>query len=97
MAKVTSKLQVTLPKVIADQYGISPGDDIAWVPAGDAIRVVPPSAATPRLRLEERLRLFDQATDRQRRRQAGRRKGKESADRGWTREELYDRGNRGRG
>ena len=38
---MTSKLQVTIPKVIADQYGIHPGDDIAWIAAGDAVRVVP--------------------------------------------------------
>ena len=31
MAKVTSKLQVTLPKALADQYGIEPGDEIGWV------------------------------------------------------------------
>ena len=92
MAKVTSKLQVTLPKAVADRYGIHPGDDIEWVPSGEAIRVIPPSARAPKLDLETRLRLFDQATERQRRRQARRRKGKEPSDRGWTREELYDRG-----
>jgi len=27
MSKVTSKLQVTLPKALATQYGIVPGDD----------------------------------------------------------------------
>ena len=41
MSKVTSKLQVTVPKVIAEQYGIRPGDDIDWVSAGDSIRVIP--------------------------------------------------------
>ena len=40
MAKVTSKLQLTLPKAIADQYKIRPGDDLDWLPAGEAIRVV---------------------------------------------------------
>ena len=28
MAKVTSKLQLTLPKAIADQYKIRPGDEL---------------------------------------------------------------------
>ena len=42
MAKVTSKLQVTLPRAIANQYGIRPGDDIQWQPAGTVIQVVPP-------------------------------------------------------
>jgi AbrB family looped-hinge helix DNA binding protein len=95
MAKVTSKLQVTIPKHIADQYGIAPGDDIEFQPAGDSIRIVPPGRrmSVPRLSVEERLRLFDESRERQRLRQ------KEMtipatppADRGWTREELYTRG-----
>ena len=70
MAKVTSKLQVTIPKAIAGQYGIEPGDEIEFQPAGDAIRVVPPGRrGGARLSLEERLRLFDQAMDRQRERE----------------------------
>ena len=39
---MTSKLQVTVPKVIANQYGIRPGDEVEWVAAGEAIRVLPP-------------------------------------------------------
>ncbi|MGH7844250.1 MAG: AbrB/MazE/SpoVT family DNA-binding domain-containing protein, partial [Candidatus Binatia bacterium] len=35
MSKVTSKLQVTIPKDIAEAYGIQPGSEIHWVPAGD--------------------------------------------------------------
>ena len=46
MAKVTSKLQVTLPKQLAQQYGIEPGIDIEWQAAGDVIRVLPSSAMT---------------------------------------------------
>lgn len=97
MAKVTSKLQLTLPKAIADRYKIRPGDDLEWLPAGDAIRVVKRDAAAaddPKT-VKERLQLFDQATARQRKRQAGSgnsRRGGSSQDRGWTREELYDRG-----
>jgi AbrB family looped-hinge helix DNA binding protein len=30
MSKVTSKLQVTIPKAIAVKYGIRPGDDVRW-------------------------------------------------------------------
>ena len=41
MAKVTSKLQVTIPKRIAERYAIAPGDDIEFVAAGDGIRIVP--------------------------------------------------------
>ena len=91
MAKVTSKYQVTVPKVIAQQYGIRPGDDIDWVAAGDVIRVVPSSKEAPPQDREAKLRLFDQGTERHRRRSA-RRKAKGAKDRGWTREDLYRRG-----
>jgi bifunctional DNA-binding transcriptional regulator/antitoxin component of YhaV-PrlF toxin-antitoxin module len=97
MAKVTSKLQLTLPKAIADRYKIRPGDDLEWLPAGDAIRVVKRDAAAaddPKT-VKERLQLFDQATARQRKRQSGSgklRPEESSQNRGWTREELYDRG-----
>ena len=43
MSKVTSKLQLTVPKAIADKYGIRPGDELDWVAAGDSIR--PPQTA----------------------------------------------------
>jgi AbrB family looped-hinge helix DNA binding protein len=102
MAKVTSKLQVTLPKRIADAYGIAPGDDIEFVEAGDSIRIVLKGARqTMELSTAERLRLFDEATERQRLRDEAWRKSRsasgtapsaESPDRGWTREELYVRG-----
>ena len=38
MSKVTTKPQLTVPKAIADQYGIRPGDELEWVPAGETIR-----------------------------------------------------------
>jgi AbrB family looped-hinge helix DNA binding protein len=95
MARVTSKLQVTVPKSIADRYSIKPGDEIDWIPAGDSIRVVRrvrkrTQGSDPRA---SRLRLFDQATQRQleRNRDAGTPERPE-AGRGWTREELYQRG-----
>lgn len=88
MAKVTSKLQLTLPKKLAEKFGIRPGDEIEWQAAGDAIRVVPTTAPKPSV--EERLRLFEQATARQRERERLRPLPPEP-DRGWTREELYDR------
>jgi AbrB family looped-hinge helix DNA binding protein len=89
MAKVTSKLQVTIPKVVADEYGIRPGDEVDWVPAGDVIRVVPVRQRVVRGEdTEGRLRLFDEATARQRKRQRSSRR-KARKDRGWTREDLY--------
>ena len=90
MAKVTSKLQVTVPKAIADHYGIRPGDEIEWIPAGDTIRVVPPGRTAPVADLELRLKLFDAATERQRQRQAGRRRRRVARERGWKRGDLYD-------
>lgn len=94
MAKVTSKYQVTVPKRIAERYSIRPGDDIDWVAAGEVIRVVPPSKQVPPENRESQLRLFDQATERHRRRPsvspAARPRG-----RGWRREDLYRRGRSG--
>lgn len=89
MAKVTSKLQVTVPKAIADRYGIRPGDDIEWVAAGDAIRVEPARKQRTGDDLELRLRLFDAATER-----VSQHPAPEAlpASRGWTREDLYQRG-----
>ena len=97
MPKVTSKLQLTVPKVIADQYGIRPGDELEWSPAGDVIRVVPPSRqgkAGLALSTEDRLELFDKATQRQRQRETVLMKSKKASStaRGWTREDLYRRG-----
>jgi AbrB family looped-hinge helix DNA binding protein len=95
MAKVTSKLQVTIPKHIADQYGIAPGDDVEFRPAGDYIRMVPPGRrmSVPHLSIAERLRLFDEATARQRLREKEMTIPAEpAADRGWRREDLYTRG-----
>ncbi|NKI35102.1 AbrB/MazE/SpoVT family DNA-binding domain-containing protein [Wenzhouxiangella sp. XN79A] len=94
MPKITSKLQVTLPKRIAEHHGLHPGDEIEFQSAGDVIRILPagtvagsqPSAA-------ERLRLFDEATRRQAQRQADRpTAGTDPAPRDWNREDLYRRG-----
>ena len=103
MPKVTSKLQLTVPKKIADQYGIRPGDELEWVPAGESIRVElvkPKIKARNELTTEEKLALFDantkwidelQAAQLAEARANGTRVTREN--RGWTREELYeDRG-----
>jgi bifunctional DNA-binding transcriptional regulator/antitoxin component of YhaV-PrlF toxin-antitoxin module len=90
---VTSKLQVTVPKKLAQQYGIRPGDEIEWVASGDVIRVTPRSAGRPDSlpSIAERLRLFDAATERLRR-AASKRRPHQARDRGWERKDLYDRG-----
>lgn len=94
MAKVTSKLQVTIPKALATQFGITPGDEVAFVEAGDSIRLIPDAARVETPDLRTRLRIFDQASRRQalRDRRRPRKRGAAPADRGWTRSGLYDRG-----
>lgn len=97
MSKVTSKLQVTLPKAVADRHGIRPGDEIEWESVGDAILVTKLTRTRkPALDVPERLRRFDQATRRQETRNAAHRgEGRETRaaeGRGWSREDLYGRG-----
>jgi AbrB family looped-hinge helix DNA binding protein len=97
MSKVTSKLQVTIPRRIAEQFSIKPGDEIDFVATAEGLRVVTaarPDATT--LSVAERLRLFDEANERQRQRQARMKlPASPPTDRGWTREELYTRGKPG--
>jgi AbrB family looped-hinge helix DNA binding protein len=96
MSKITSKLQVTLPKSMAEKLRIRPGDEIDWELAGDILRITPvnrhaKSPSGP----EDRLRWFDQATRRQRQREKKSGRGAiktKKQDRGWRREDLYDRG-----
>jgi len=91
VAKVTSKLQVTVPKAVADHFGIRPGDEIEWLIAGDTIRVLPARKKSATRDVQERLRLYDLATARQKKRNAA--SGlKPASERGWTRQALYERG-----
>ena len=94
MSKVTSKLQVTIPKELAERRGIAPGDELRWVEAGEGIRLEPVEHRESGASLAERLREFDAATERQRVREAQRGESPVAGDRdrGWSREELYDRG-----
>ncbi len=96
MSKVTSKLQVTLPKLIAEQIGIKPGDQIDWEVAGEIVRVIPVSKRRRnRKNLQARIRLYDGATRRQQERETSFDPAllrAAHADRGWTREDLYSRG-----
>jgi bifunctional DNA-binding transcriptional regulator/antitoxin component of YhaV-PrlF toxin-antitoxin module len=92
MSKVTSKLQVTIPKALAELYAIRPGDEITWVAAGDSIRVIRGAERLIPYSVEERLELFDQATARQCERQTRSSLETTAGGRGWTREALYERG-----
>jgi hypothetical protein len=68
-----------------------PGDEIDWVAAGEVIRVILPGARAVALDRESKLRLFDQATKRQRTRPVALQQSQPS-DKGWSREDLYCRG-----
>lgn len=91
MTRVTGKFQITLPKRLVDTYGIRVGDEVELRAAGEFIAIVPAGTARPRLSLEERLRLFDESMRRQRERKPLPAPAA-TENRGWTRDELYDRG-----
>jgi bifunctional DNA-binding transcriptional regulator/antitoxin component of YhaV-PrlF toxin-antitoxin module len=90
MSKVTQKLQVSIPKVLADAVGIRPGDDLVWENAGGVLRVYTEHDPVNRRGVLERLRLFDQATERQANREQSR-SLEPATERGWSREDLYTR------
>lgn len=97
MSKVTSKLQVTIPKAIAEAHGIKPGADLVFESAGDVIRIRPTGRRPERVnKLGARIAAFDEATRRQAERDRRSRKERpelfEGVARGWRREDLYGRG-----
>ena len=97
MSKVTSKLQLTVPKVIADRYGIRPGDELEWMASGESIRIgLGRKPASPaRLTREERIELFDKGSIRLKKIQTQTQKRLAPLSgngRGWKREDLYHRG-----
>lgn len=99
MSKITSKYQVSIPKALAESYRLQPGDEIEFEGAGPVIRIVPPQARKPPLDTADRLRLFDQATDRQIDREQRldlpyASFDAKKRDRGWKRDDLYDRHDR---
>ncbi len=97
MAKVTSKLQITLPKRLAEAHGIVPGDQIEFESSGDDIRIVTDAGKRScELSREERLRLFDETSRRiqecSRHLPESARPGKRPKKDKWNREDLYRRG-----
>ena len=96
MAKVTSKLQVTIPRAIARTHRIEPGMQLEFESAGDAIRlrIVAAGEPEPNEDLAWRLKLFREATSRQDQRNRRDRRGARRAppSRGWSRDDLHDRG-----
>ena len=99
MAKVTSKLQITIPKKIAEQFGIKPGDELEFVGRSGGIHLLPAGTVTePTLSAEERVRLFDESTAYadKRAEELGIKPVADESVRDWTREELYTRGSKSR-
>ena len=89
MSKVTSKYQISIPKSLADELRIKPGDEVEWTLAGNQLRLV---GKRKPLSVDERLELVAAARTRQAERDTERGPVAQSKERGWTREELYDRG-----
>jgi AbrB family looped-hinge helix DNA binding protein len=89
LAKLTSKYQLTLPKAAAEKIGLRPGDDVDCEPAGEIIRVRA-KRPTPSRSVTDQLVLFDLATERQRHREHLHAPSPAS-ERGWTRDDLYER------
>lgn len=90
--KVTGKLQVTIPKALAERLGLAAGDGIVWELVGGSLRVRPEREMVGRLGADERLALWSASRERQRVRDRARGVVAPGMDRGWTREELYRRG-----
>ncbi len=91
MAKVTSKYQVSIPRRLADELSIKPGDDIEWSISGEELRITRASRESP-LSIEEKLAIFDAGTRRQSARNRQKKTRPTPSGRGWTRDELYERG-----
>lgn len=93
MAKVTSKLQLTLPRKLAEQYGIRPGDEVQFRSGGNIIHLIPAGRVVhDELSPQERLRIFEDTNRRVKEAQKHLKLPPQPPkNRGWTREELHDR------
>lgn len=94
MSKVSSKFQITLPRELARTHRIEPGEEVFFEDAGSAI-YLRRAKADPRVGegdATENLDRFDAASERQSARDRTWPVAVERpAERGWTREELYQR------
>ena len=86
-SKVTSKLQVTVPKAVAEEAGIAPGDVLWWEANGPVLVARPVSK--PRMTPNEIAASFAATEERLRRKWEGVDVGPPPTERGWTREDLY--------
>lgn len=90
MSKVTSKYQVSIPKSLAEKIGIRVGDELEWEEAAGTLRARTATLPKAGFPASERLRLFDAATARQKKRERSHRIPP-GGSRGWSREDLYRR------
>ena len=94
MSKVSSKYQITLPRKLARSHRIEPGEEVYFEDAGSAIYLRRGSGDSRKTGNVpgENLNRFDAASERQAARERAWPAGPErSSNRGWTREELYQR------
>lgn len=89
MSKVTSKLQVTIPRSVADRYGIRPGDEVRWEGQPLGPLVVREGTAVYGPSTEDRLRAFREFV-RSPRAESRERPHRPPRERGWSREDLYE-------
>lgn len=90
---MTSKLQLTVPKSIAEAYRIAPGSELIFEAAGEVIHLRHQRANVAPDK-DARLQRFQQAWQRQlgrNQRYQGEQQSTDITNRGWTREELYER------
>ena len=97
MSKVSSKYQITLPRALARSHRISPGEEVVFEEVGSALylRRGGQRSDAAKVSVLERVDSFDQASQRQESRNravSGALKPTQDLDRGWTRDELYQRG-----
>ena len=95
MSKVSSKYQITLPRELARSHHISPGEEVVFEEAGSALYLRREGKGTHAAKVSacERVHTFDQASQRQEERNRAYSGSTQSSDgRGWTRDELYQRG-----
>ncbi len=89
MSKVTSNLQITIPRTLADRYGIRAGDEVRWEVREAGPLMLPERSARARPAPAERAARFREAVDRVRSLQADVRPASPRADRGWTRDDAH--------
>jgi bifunctional DNA-binding transcriptional regulator/antitoxin component of YhaV-PrlF toxin-antitoxin module len=93
MSKVSSKYQITLPRSLARAHQIVPGEEVVFEEAGSALYLRRGQKDTQAIKNEsiDKLKRFDLASARQKSRDRTWSSMPTASDRGWTREELYQR------